>query len=140
MTATNKTPVAQWADRAAKIAAKRNVAPIVACNAWGIAKRVEAAVDRLLLIFLRRYIRRGSFKVTMAGGTTYALGDGSGPPIAVRFTTAAAQRAVLLDPELKLGETYMDGSLIVEQGSIADVIPILLGQERIESPAWALPF
>jgi hypothetical protein len=35
MTATNKTPVAQWADRAAKIAAKRNVAPIVACKTWG---------------------------------------------------------------------------------------------------------
>jgi cyclopropane-fatty-acyl-phospholipid synthase len=137
MTATNKTPVAQWADRAAKIAAKRNAAPIVACKAWGIAKRVEAAVDRLLLIFLRRYIRCGSFKVTMAGGTTYTLGDGSGPPIAVRFTTAAAQRAVLLDPELKLGETYMDGSLIVEQGSIADVIAILLRQWRTGTSDWA---
>jgi cyclopropane-fatty-acyl-phospholipid synthase len=101
---------------------------------------VEAAVDRLLTMFLGRFVRRGSFAVTTARGKTYTFGDGSGSPIAIRFTTPQAQRAVLFDPELKLGETYMDGTLVVEQGSIADVLQILLGQERIESPAWALPF
>jgi cyclopropane-fatty-acyl-phospholipid synthase len=98
---------------------------------------VEAAVVRLLVIFLRKFIRRGSFKVTMAGGATYSFGDGCGPPIAVRFTTAAAQRAVLLDPELKIGETYMDGTLVVEQGSIADVLAILLRQGRNGASDWA---
>ena len=96
-------------------------------------------MDRLLLIFLRRYIRRGSFTVTTAAGSTYTFGDGRGPPVAVRFTTARAQRAVLLDPELKLGEAYMDGSLVVEQGSIADVLAILLRQEPVATPNWALP-
>jgi len=46
---------------------------------------------------------------------------------------------VLFDPELKLGETYMDGTLIVEQGSIADVLALLLGQERLDARNWALP-
>ncbi len=96
-------------------------------------------MDGLLLIFLRRYIRRGSFTVTTAAGSTYAFGDGSGPPVAVRFTTAGAQRAVLMDPELKLGEAYMDGTLVVEQGSIADVLAILLRQEPVATPNWALP-
>jgi cyclopropane-fatty-acyl-phospholipid synthase len=99
---------------------------------------VEAAVDRLVLILLNQVIRRGSFKVTTAAGSTYTFGDGSGPPLAVRFTTASAQRAVLLDPDLKLGETYMDGTLVVEQGSIADVIAILLRQEPVVAPNWAL--
>jgi cyclopropane-fatty-acyl-phospholipid synthase len=98
---------------------------------------VEAAVDRLLLIFLRSYIRRGSFKVTTAGGSTYTLGDGSGPPVAVRFTTAAAERAVLFDPELKLGEAYMDGTLVVERGSIADVLTLLLRQDHKGTSNWA---
>jgi len=96
-------------------------------------------VDGLLLIFLRRYIRRGSFTVTTAAGSTYAFGDGRGSPVAVRFTTAGAQRAVLMDPELKLGEAYMDGTLVVEQGSIADVLAILLRQEPVATPNWALP-
>jgi cyclopropane-fatty-acyl-phospholipid synthase len=100
---------------------------------------VEAAVDRLLLILLGWFIRRGSLTITTAAGSTYTFGDCSGPPVAIRFTTAGAQLAVLLDPELKLGEAYMDGTLIVEQGSIADVIALLLRQERFSSPNWALP-
>jgi len=100
---------------------------------------VEAAVDRLLPILLGRFIRRGPFTVTTAAARTYTFGDGSGPPVAIRFTTAKAQRAVLLDPELKLGEAYMDGTLVVEQGSITDVVCVLLRQDRIAVPSWALP-
>ncbi|MFZ0776484.1 MAG: cyclopropane-fatty-acyl-phospholipid synthase family protein, partial [Xanthobacteraceae bacterium] len=96
-------------------------------------------MDRLLFIFLRRYIRRGSFTVTTAAGSTRTFGDGRGSPIAVRFTTAKAQRAVLMDPELKLGEAYMDGTLVVERGSIADVLAILLRQPPIPAPNWTLP-
>ncbi|HMG77103.1 MAG TPA: cyclopropane-fatty-acyl-phospholipid synthase family protein [Xanthobacteraceae bacterium] len=95
-------------------------------------------MDRLLPMFLGRLIRRGSFTITTAGGKTYTFGDGRGPPVAVRFITAKAQRAVLLDPELKLGETYMDGTFVVEHGSIVDVLAILFGQKRSASPVWAL--
>jgi cyclopropane-fatty-acyl-phospholipid synthase len=100
---------------------------------------VETAVDHLLFIFLRRFIRRGSFTVTTARGRTRTFGDGTGARIAVRFTSAAAQGAVLFDPELKLGEAYMDGTLIVEQGSIAEVLALLLSQEGVGAPNWALP-
>ncbi|HEY3795090.1 MAG TPA: SAM-dependent methyltransferase, partial [Bradyrhizobium sp.] len=92
-----------------------------------------------MFILLRRYIRRGSITITTANGSTCTFGDGTGRPLAVRFTSAKAQRAVLLDPELKLGEAYMDGALVVERGSIADVLEVLLGQEPFFSPNWALP-
>ena len=52
--------------------------------------------------------------------------------------TKAAQRGVLLDPELKLGEAYMDGTLRVEQGTIADLLAIVLGQTNDGMPpSWA---
>jgi len=95
-------------------------------------------VDRLLPMFLRRLVRRGSFTVTTAAGKTYTFGDGRGPPVAVRFTSARAQCSVLLDPELKLGEAYMDGTFVVERGSIADALAVLFGQERFISPIWAM--
>src|ERR1700733_14788166 len=113
-------------------------ASIVACCARVGVVCVEAAVDRLLPMFLRRLVRRGSFTVTTAAGQTYTFGDGRGPPVAVRFSSAKAQRSVLLDPELKLGEAYMDGTFVVERGSIVDVLAILFGQERYVSPIWAL--
>jgi cyclopropane-fatty-acyl-phospholipid synthase len=74
------------------------------------------------------------------------IGDGGSPSVAVRFATAAAQRAVMLDPEVKLGEAYMDGTLKVEQGSIADLLAIVLGQSKNGLPPrwaqlqWALRF
>jgi cyclopropane-fatty-acyl-phospholipid synthase len=96
-------------------------------------------VDRLLSLFLGRFIRRGSLRVTSAAGDTYTFGDGTGAPLAVRFTDAKAQRAVLLDPELRLGEAYMDGTFVLEQGSLADVLALLMHQEQIAAPIWALP-
>jgi cyclopropane-fatty-acyl-phospholipid synthase len=100
---------------------------------------VEAAVERLLVAFLRRYIHRGTFQVTTAAGNRYMFGDGSGAAVAVRLRSASAQRAVLLDPQLKLGEAYMDGSFVVEHGSIADVLALLLRQEPVAVPDWASP-
>jgi cyclopropane-fatty-acyl-phospholipid synthase len=96
-------------------------------------------VDRLLLTFLGRFVRHGSLTVTTAGGRTCTFGDDSRRPVTVRFASAAAQRAVLFDPELKLGEAYMDGSLIVERGSIADLLALLLAQERLGGRNWLLP-
>ena len=96
-------------------------------------------MDRLLLTFLGRFVRHGSLTVTTAGGRTCTFGDGSRRPVTVRFASAAAQRAVLFDPELKLGEAYMDGSLIVERGSIADLLALLLAQERLGGRNWLLP-
>ena len=97
-------------------------------------------MDRLLRVALEKLIRAGSLRVTTADGSTFTLGDGSGAPVAIRFTTRAAQRNILIDPELKFGEAYMDGGVVVEQGSIADVLAIALGQDRDgRPPAWARP-
>lgn len=94
------------------------------------------SMDHLLKFFLGQFIRRGSVTFTTSTGTTFTCGDGTGQPVAVRFTTAAAERHLLLDPELALGEIYMDGSFIVEQGSIADVLAIVLNQPDM-LPRWS---
>jgi cyclopropane-fatty-acyl-phospholipid synthase len=95
-------------------------------------------MDRLLQFLLSRFIRRGTFRLTTSRGRTFTCGDGSGVPIAVRLTTRGAEFGILFDPELKFGEAYMDGTLIVEQGTIADVLAIALGQQA-ELPNWARP-
>jgi len=95
-------------------------------------------MDRLLQFLLKTFIRRGTFKVTTARGTVLTFGDGTGDPVSVRFTTPAAEWGILLDPELKFGESYMNGTFVVEQGSIADVLAVMLGQNS-EVPYWARP-
>jgi cyclopropane-fatty-acyl-phospholipid synthase len=93
-------------------------------------------MGHLLKFFLSQFIRRGALTFTTSAGTTFTCGDGTGQPVAVRFTTSAAEWHLLLDPELALGEIYMDGSFIVEQGSIADVLAIVLDQPDM-LPRWS---
>ena len=95
-------------------------------------------MNRLVGIALKKFVRAGNLRITTAGGTTYTLGDGTGPQIALRFTTRAAERAVMLDPELKLGESYMEGTLIVERGTIADALAVLQSPAA-EPPLWSRP-
>jgi cyclopropane-fatty-acyl-phospholipid synthase len=94
-------------------------------------------MDRLLRAALEGFVRAGDLHITTAGGATFTLGDGTGTPVAVRFTSRSAELGILLDPELKLGETYMDGGLVVEQGSIADFLALVCAQP--DPPAWGLP-
>jgi cyclopropane-fatty-acyl-phospholipid synthase len=93
-------------------------------------------MDRLLRYFLKQFIRRGAMTFTTASGAKFSCGDGTGEPVAVRFLTTDAERRILLNPELGLGEVYMDGTFVVERGSIADALAILLDQPEI-LPRWA---
>ena len=93
-------------------------------------------MDRLLQFLLETFIRRGTFRVTTSRGTVLAFGEGTGQPVSVRFASRKAEWGILLDPELKFGESYMDGTFVVEEGTIADVLAIALGQKS-EVPHWA---
>jgi cyclopropane-fatty-acyl-phospholipid synthase len=93
-------------------------------------------MDRLLRYFLQQFIRRGAMTFTTASGAKFSCGDGTGEPVCVRFLTPEAERRVLLNPELALGEVYMEGTFVVENGSIADALAILMDQPEI-LPRWA---
>src|SRR5258705_2287712 len=93
-------------------------------------------MDRLLRYFLQQFIRRGAMNFTTATGARFSCGDGTGRPVSVRFLTTEAERQVLLNPELALGEVFMDGTFVVENGSIADALAILMDQPEIV-PRWA---
>jgi cyclopropane-fatty-acyl-phospholipid synthase len=95
-------------------------------------------MERLLQVALRQFIRAGNLRVTTADGTVFTFGDGNGPPVAIRFTTRAAECGVLFDPELKFGQAYVNGTLVVEQGTIADVLAVVFAQRRDgKPPIWA---
>jgi len=95
-------------------------------------------MDRLLRFFLQQFIRRGTITFTTATGEKFTCGDGTGQHVFARFLTAEAERRLLRNPELALGEIYMDGSFVVENGSIADVLAIVMGQP-VALPRWAKP-
>jgi cyclopropane-fatty-acyl-phospholipid synthase len=97
-------------------------------------------MDWVLRVLIGRLIRRGNLRLTTAHGTTLTFGDGSGPLVSARFTSRAAEFGVLIEPELKLGEAYMNGSFVMEQGSIADLLELVMGGNRIHHALrWSHP-
>jgi cyclopropane-fatty-acyl-phospholipid synthase len=95
-------------------------------------------MDRLLRYFLQQFIRRGTMTFTTASGAKFTCGDGTGQHVSVRFLTTEAERRVLLNPELALGEVYMEGTFLVENASIADALAVLMDQPQA-LPRWAKP-
>jgi len=93
-------------------------------------------MDWLLRLALAN-VTCGNLQVTAARGAIYSFGDGTGPPIAVRFVSMRAQRSVLLDPDLELGEAYMDGTFVVDRGSIAEFLDLVANQ--FAWPWWSAP-
>jgi cyclopropane-fatty-acyl-phospholipid synthase len=96
------------------------------------------SMNRLLRYFLQQFIRRGAITFTTADGKRFSCGGGTGPHIFARFLTADAEQRVLRNPELALGEIYMEGGFVIENGSIADVLAILMNQPEV-LPRWAKP-
>ncbi|MEW5421835.1 class I SAM-dependent methyltransferase [Amorphus sp. 3PC139-8] len=93
-------------------------------------------MDRLLNTFLTRIVHQGDLTVVDAAGGENRFGDGTGDAVRVRFTNAKAERACILNPGLKVGECFMDGTLIVETGSIYDFLALVLSNAGIDRPAW----
>jgi cyclopropane-fatty-acyl-phospholipid synthase len=96
------------------------------------------SMDRLLRLLLSKFIRRGSMIFVTASGIRFTCGDGTGEPVQAHFLARDAERQVLANPELALGEVYMDGTFVIERGTIADLLAILMDQ-RDFLPAWAKP-
>ena len=59
-------------------------------------------------------------------GTQSVFGNGPGRRLAVEIKTWDAARNILLDPALAFGEAYMDGTLVARQGSVYDILDMLL--------------
>jgi cyclopropane-fatty-acyl-phospholipid synthase len=75
-------------------------------------------------------VHRGSLDVITAGGERLTFGDGGAPEVTIRFADSAAEWALLLDPELHVGELFMDERLVLERGSIYEFLQVVLQDNR----------
>jgi cyclopropane-fatty-acyl-phospholipid synthase len=91
-------------------------------------------MDRWLQRVLAKLVRRGTLKVSTGPGRSFVIGDGSGEPIEISFKSTFVLLSTMANPELKLGEAYMDGSMRIERGSIADFLELLLSQAQNKPP------
>ncbi len=99
---------------------------------------IHRLAERLLQRNFNALVRQGTLRVHTASGRAFEFGDGTAPRVELRFTDRRALLALLLDPDLQLGELFMDARLRVEQGSIYEALDLLLRGARAVPPNAAV--
>jgi cyclopropane-fatty-acyl-phospholipid synthase len=75
---------------------------------------------------LRHIVRHGSLIVITSDGEHHSFGNNQGKTVAFRLTDRASELKLAAYPEFQFGECYMNGTLAMEQGSIYDLLSLLL--------------
>jgi len=90
----------------------------------------------LLRTFLKQVVQHGTLEVETATGSRFVVGDGTGGQLTIRFADSGAARQLVLNPALAFGELFMDGRLVATQGSIYDVLSLVLSNLKLKEPHW----
>src|SRR5436305_12878587 len=81
-------------------------------------------MSALISKVISKLVRFGRLRVNFFDGTSREFGDGTGPEIAIRFTDKRGLWELVRDPELKLGELYMDGRILLTRGDLYDFLAV----------------
>jgi cyclopropane-fatty-acyl-phospholipid synthase len=86
----------------------------------------------LLAAVARRAIAWGSLTIVDADGRRHEIRGDGGPAVTIRLGDRRLHRRLALNPHLHFGEAYMDGTLVLEEGRLIDLLAILFaGQARL---------
>ena len=83
--------------------------------------------------FVSQHIKTGNLSILYPSGHRVTFGDGSGVPIVLRIVDSRTLWALISNPELAIGEAFMDGRLIVEEGSIYDFLELIFRNTSVYS-------
>lgn len=82
----------------------------------------EYALDRML----KSILRDGTLHVVMPSGENHRYGNQSGHPVTVRLHDASTVRHLAINPELALGEAYMNGSLTIDGDDLQEFLGLII--------------
>ncbi len=94
----------------------------------------KALLDRLL----RRLVRTGALRLTYPDGSTRNYGEPGPDPVAVTIHDNKTLRALALDPELALGEAYMNGTLTIENDDLRAFLTLAVRNKHDHGIVWWL--
>jgi cyclopropane-fatty-acyl-phospholipid synthase len=74
---------------------------------------------------LKRLIHNGNLHVVDWRNRLAVYGDGTGTPVTIRIHDLATAWRLLFNPQLAVGEAFMEGQLTVEEGSLYDFLEMI---------------
>jgi len=82
---------------------------------------------------LDKLLKQGSLTLLIPGRAPQTFGPGGGQHLTVRLSDRRTALQIARNPRLGVGEAYMDGRLVVEDGSILDLMRLVVGANRWET-------
>jgi cyclopropane-fatty-acyl-phospholipid synthase len=79
-----------------------------------------------------KLLTRGQITLLLPGKPPRTFGPGGGKHLTIRFTDRKVAFDIVRNPRLGVGEAYMDGRLIIEDGTILDLLELIVGSNRWE--------
>jgi cyclopropane-fatty-acyl-phospholipid synthase len=89
----------------------------------------------LLRDLFRSIVRTGTLRLIEPDGRVHRIGSG-GPSVSMRILDGAVIPRLLTDPDLALGEAYMDGTIAIEDGDIYDFLDLCFCNLGWSSGHW----
>ena len=86
----------------------------------------------LIDTFVEKLLTNGSITLETPGKAPATYGKSGGKHLTIRFTDNKVGVEILKSPRLGFGEAYMDGRLIIEDGTILDLLEMVIGANRWE--------
>lgn len=91
---------------------------------------------RALDLMLCRLLQKGSLQVTLPDGQRHTYGDGIGTPLHVQIHDLATVRQLALNPDLALGEAYMNGTLTIDEGDLQSLLALIVANRDDAPRVW----
>ena len=92
-------------------------------DALGLTSIKKGLLMKLLNSMMSGFVKVGQLTIVDADGKTHVHGPGGAPSATIRIHDKALYRTLFLNPELRAGEAYMDGTLTVD-GGIRDLLEV----------------
>ena len=89
-------------------------------------------VDRLA----RHILRSGTLLITYADGTERRYGDGTAPQVRMQIHDPALTRQIVRNPDLGVGEGYMDGAFTLQDDDLSGFLELLLRNVARSGMPW----
>ena len=82
-------------------------------------------MERMFASLMRHIVKVGRLTLIDAKGRRYECGDPAAEPVILRLHDSRVAFDLLRNPQLTLGEAYMDGRISIDGGSIADLLDLV---------------
>ena len=81
---------------------------------------------KLLDYAMSRFVRAGSLRIIDADGKLHTYTATPEPSVTIRLKDRRLYKSLVVNPQMSAGEAYMEGTLVIEEGTLRDFLNLYL--------------